>query len=426
VPVECTTGPDRTSWQNQGMPGAFLHPFAKPTRERFITVARGAGALLWDEDGHELVDAMASLWYCQVGHGRREIADAVAEQIATIETYSCFDPFTNAPADALAERIADLTPIPDARVFFANSGSEAVDSAMKLARLAHVQAGHPERRLIISRERGYHGTNYGGTSAQGLPANKVGYGELLADVVQVPSDDIEALSVLMAEHADRLAAVITEPVQGAAGVFPPSDHYLAEARRLCDQHGALLIFDEVITGFGRMGTWFAAEHYGVTPDLATFAKGVTSGYQPLGGVIVGHHVRAALEADPAFILRHGYTYSGHASACAAALVNLDIIERESLLDRNVEMGARLGAGLRAIAADGQIDHLRGEVAVYGAALHPHHDAMAVRDRMLELGVVTRAIGTDTVTFCPPFVTTDDQVDRVVDALATALAEQPAG
>ncbi len=253
----------------EAMPGAFLHPFAKPTRERFTTIARGEGALVWDADGNELVDAMASLWYCQVGHGRREIADAVAHQIATIETYSCFDPFTNGPADALAERIADLCPIPDGRVFFANSGSEAIDTAMKLSRLAHVQAGRPERRVIISRERGYHGTNYGGTSAQGLAPNRVGYGELLADVIQAPGDDIEALSVLMAEHADRLAAVVTEPVQGAAGVFPPTDGYLAEARRLCDQHGALLISDEVITGFGRMGTWFAAEYYDVTPDLVT-------------------------------------------------------------------------------------------------------------------------------------------------------------
>jgi len=408
-------------WQNATMPGAFLHPFAKPTREQFITIARGEGSLLWDTAGNEYVDAMASLWYCQVGHGRREIADAVAAQISTIEAYSCFDPFTNAPADALAERIAALTPMPDARVFFAGSGSEAVDSAMKLARLAHVQAGHPERRLIISRVRGYHGTNYGGTSAQGIALNREGYGELLADVVQVPSDDIEALSVLMAEHAERLCAVITEPVQGAAGVFPPVDSYLAETRRLCDQHGALLIFDEVITGFGRMGTWFGADHYGVTPDLTSFAKGVTSGYQPLGGVIVGQKVRAALEADPDFILRHGYTYSGHPAACIAALTNIDIIEREGLLDTVVKMGARLESGLRSLEADGAFDHLRGEVAIFGAAMRPDQNAMAVRDRMLELGVVTRAIGTETVTFCPPFVTTDAQVDRIIDALATALS-----
>lgn len=404
------------------MPGAFLHPFAKPTRERFITIVRGEGSLVWDADGNELVDAMASLWYCQVGHGRTEIADAVAKQIGTIEAYSCFDPFTNAPADALAERIAALTPIPDARVFFAGSGSEAVDSAMKLARLAHVQSGHPERRLIISRVRGYHGTNYGGTSAQGLLLNKQGYGELLADVVQVPSDDIEALSLLMAERSDELAAVITEPIQGAAGVFPPIDGYLAEARRLCDQHGALLIFDEVITGFGRMGTWFGADHYGVTPDMTTFAKGVTSGYQPLGGVIVGKLVRDALEADTDFILRHGYTYSGHPAACTGALANLDIIEREGLLTEVTRLGARLEGGLRSLEADGVVDHVRGDVAIFGVQLHDHHNAMAVRDRMLELGVITRAIGTETLTFCPPFVTTDEQIDRIVDVLAGALAE----
>ena len=402
------------------MPGAFLHPFAKPTREQFITISRGEGALLWDGDGNELVDAMAALWYCQVGHGRREIADAVADQMATLETYSCFDPFTHEPAEALAERIATLTPISDARIFFTSSGSEAIDTVMKLARLAHVQAGHPERRLIISRTRGYHGTNYGGTSAQGIAPNREGYGELLADVVQVASDDIEALSLLMADNADRVAAVITEPVQGAGGVFPPTDGYLAEARRLCDRHGAFLIFDEVITGFGRLGTWFAAECYGVTPDLTTFAKGVTSGYLPLGGVIIGPRVREALEADPDFILRHGYTYSGHASACVAALANLDIIEREGLLDSVVKMGQRLGSGLRSIEADGAFDHLRGDVAVFAAGLRPDQNAMAVRDRMLELGVITRAIGTDTITFCPPFVTTDEQVDRIVDALATAL------
>ncbi len=159
-----------------GMPGAFLHPFAKPTRDPFITLERGEGALVWDSDGNQLIDSMASLWYCNVGHGRTEIADAVHAQMTTLETYSCFDPFTNGPADALAERVADLSPIPDARVFLACSGSESVDTAMKLARLTQVLAGHPERHVIISRQRGYHGTNYGGTSAQGLPPNKEGYG----------------------------------------------------------------------------------------------------------------------------------------------------------------------------------------------------------------------------------------------------------
>ena len=234
----------------------------------------------------EYIDAMASLWYCNIGHGRREIADAVAAQIRTLEAYSCFEPFTNAPADELAERLADFARSRDAGVplRLGVGGGRHGDEA----RPAHPRARRqPERTVIISRARGYHGTNLGGTSAQGIAPNREGWGPLVPDVVQVPSDDIEALSVLMAERGGEVAAVLTEPVQGAGGVFPPRDGYLAELRRLCDQHGALLVFDEVITGFGRLGTWFAAEHYGVVPDMTTFAKAVTSGYQPVGGVIVG-------------------------------------------------------------------------------------------------------------------------------------------
>jgi len=403
------------------MPGAFLHPFAKPSREKFPSITHGKGALVYDHTGHEMIDAMSSLWYCQIGHGRGDMADAIAGQARQIESYSCFDPFTNAPADRLAEKIASLTTIPDARVFFANSGSEAIDSAMKLARLTHVLNGQPERTLIISRVRGYHGTNYGGTSAQGLPLNKHGYGTLLDGVVQVDADDIEALSVLMSEHTDRLAAVLTEPVQGAAGVYPPEEGYLAEARRLCNHHGALLIFDEVITGFGRVGSWFAAEHFDVTPDLSTFAKGVSSGYVPLGGVIIGGTVRAALESDRDFVLRHGYTYSGHALACVAALKNIDIIENDNLIRAASGIGYRLERGLQAIAADGGIDHVRGVGAVFGAALRPDQNAMHIRDAMIGEGVITRAIGTDTVTFCPPFVTTDAQIDTIIDVFAEAVA-----
>jgi adenosylmethionine-8-amino-7-oxononanoate aminotransferase len=399
---------------------AFLHPFASPSRSNFISIARGEGATLWDHDGNEYLDAMASLWYCAAGHGRTEIADAVHRQLAALEAYSCFEPFTNAPADELAERVRELTPIDSARVFFCESGSEAVDTAMKLARLTHVLDGHPDRTLIISRERGYHGVNFGGTSAQGIAPNRSGWGPLVPDVVQVPSEDVEALSVVMAERSDEIAAVLVEPVQGAGGVYPPPPGYLEDLRRLCDRHGALLIFDEVITGFGRLGTWFAAEHYGVIPDLATFAKAVTSGYQPLGGVVVGARVRSALESDPTYLLRHGYTYSGHAASCAAALANLSIMEREGLLAQAVTLGARLGDGLRALAADGVIDHARGDVAVWAAGLRPDQDAMAVRDAMLARGVITRAIGTDALTFCPPLVTTDAQVDRIVDTLSAVL------
>jgi putrescine aminotransferase len=402
--------------------GAFLHPFASPAKERFITVVRGEGSLIWDADGKEYVDAMASLWYCAIGHGRQEMADSIAKQVGTLAAYSCFDPFTNEPADQLAELLVGLTPIPDARVFFCGSGSEAVDTAMKLARLTHVLAGNPERTLIISRMRGYHGTNYGGTTAQGLPPNKEGWGPLLPEVVQVPSDDVEALATLMAERSHEIAAVITEPVQGAGGVWPAHEGYLESLRRLCDQHGALLIFDEVISGFGRLGHWFGAQHYGVTPDIITFAKAVTSGYQPLGGVFMGRRVLDPLEADPTYVLKTGYTYSGHATACAAALTNLAIMEREGLLHEATRIGERLGAGLRSIAADGLVDHARGDGAVWAAAMHEGQDAQRVRDRMRDLGVVVRGIAAHSITFCPPLVTTDEQIDRIIDALATAVAE----
>ena len=400
---------------------AFLHPFAKPTKDNFIKLVRGQGALVWDDKGNELVDGMASLWYCAVGHGRKEIADAVAKQITTLEAYSTFDPFTSEPVEQLAAKLVSLCPMPDARVFFCGSGSEAVDSAMKLARLAHVQAGHPERTLLISRMRGYHGTNYGGTSAQGLPLNKVGYGPLVPDVEQVASDDLEAMSVLMTQRGNTVAAVLAEPLQGAGGVYPPSADYLKGLRKLCDQHGAFLIFDEVITGFARLGTWFGANFYDVNPDLLCFAKAVTSGYQPLGGVFVGNAVRQPLEADADFFLRHGYTYSGHASACVAALVNLEIIEREGLRDRATHIGKRIGDALKALAHDGVIDHARGDGAVWAAGLHATQSNVKIRDRMLELGAITRAINADTNTFCPPLVITDAQLDKLLDAFATAAS-----
>ena len=404
------------------MPSSFLHPFARPSREDFIRLVSGNGSTVTDADGNDYLDAMASLWYCNVGHGRREIAEATAAQMTTLEAYSCFDPFTNERAEELTARVADLAPIDNSRVFLCGSGSEAVDTAMKIARLTQVLAGDPDRNVIISRMRGYHGTNYGGTSAQGLPPNKEGWGELLSGVIQVPGDDVEALATVMADYAGRVAAVITEPVQGAGGVWPPAEGYLESVRRLCDQHGALLIFDEVITGFGRLGDWFGAAHFGVTPDLICFAKAVTSGYQPLGGVIVGPRVREALESDPAFVLKTGYTYSGHPTVCAAALANIEILEREGLLERATAIGERLSAGLTALAADGQVAEVRGRGAVWAVGLHPHQSAVAVRDRMLHLGVITRAIAEHSNTFCPPLVMTDEEIDRVVDALATATRD----
>lgn len=404
------------------MKPTYLHAFTKPSRTEFVTMVRGEGARLYDTEGREYIDGMASLWYCNIGHGRKDMADAIAAQVVKLESYNNFDPFSTDVTDRLTDRLHALSPIPNNRVFLCSSGSESVDTAMKLARLAHVQAGQPERTIIISRGRGYHGSNFGGTSAQGLPLNKIGYDPLVPDVTQVDPDDIEALSVAMSRDGSRIAAVLVEPVQGAGGVFPPTDGYLQGLRKLCDQHGAFLIFDEVISGFGRLGTWFAAQRYGVVPDFTCFAKAVTSGYVPLGGVLVGSAPLRALEADPAFVLRTGYTYSGHATACAAALKNLDIIADEGLVERAAHVGDLVSSALHALHRDGVLREVRGDGAVWAAGLHGHHDAQVVRDIAMRNGAIVRGIGAETNAFCPPLVATDAEIGRLMDAYASALHE----
>lgn len=403
-------------------PPPFLHPFAKPSAEQFVTMVRGHGARVWDADGREYLDALASLWYCQVGHGRAEIADAVHRQLLTLDAFHTFEMFTNEPADALAAELVALAPMPDARVFLTCSGSEAVDTALKLARQVYSLQGRPEKRIIVSRHRAYHGVTYGGMSAQGLPPNKEHFGPLLADVVHVDPDDLGEVEALFAERGDEIAAVVAEPVQGAGGVFPAPEGYLKGLRALCDEHGSLLVLDEVITGFGRLGAWFAAELLDVTPDLVTFAKGATSGYQPLGGVLVGRGVLDVLEADGDHVLRHGFTYSGHPAACAAALANIDVLRDEELLARAAPIGDRLAAGLGELVAAGLAAEVRGQGAVWGLAMRHDVSALAVRDAMLARGVIPRPIATHTVAFCPPLVVTDAEVDRMVEVTGDALAE----
>ena len=400
------------------MTDALLHPFSPPAMPEgdFIEIVRGEGSLVFDSDGREYVDAMANLWLCQVGHGRTEIIDAVTAQMRQIEAYNTFAPFTNGPASRVAEMIAERSPHPDGRVFLGCSGSEAVDTALKIARLVQQRRGQEGRQVIVKRTNGYHGTNFGGTSAQGIAPNREGWGDLVPHFLEVPHDDLEAAASLFAEHGDRIAAVLTEPLQGAGGVFPPADGYLEGLRRLCDDNGALLIFDEVICGFGRTGEWFGAQTFGVTPDLITFAKGVTSGYLPLSGVILSRSVCEELE-EPGFLLRTGYTYSGHQASCAAGIANLEIMEREGLDQRANHVGERFQAGLRALQADGLIESWRGMGAVYAAELG--RDSIPVRNEILANGVIVRPIGT-CLAICPPLVITDDEVGRVIDTMAAAL------
>jgi adenosylmethionine-8-amino-7-oxononanoate aminotransferase len=400
------------------MTNALLHPFAPAAKPKsdYVNIVRGAGSLVYDDTGKDYVDGLGSLWYCQVGHGRTEIIDAVADQMRRIEAFNIFDPFTNEPADRVAEMVAERSPFPDGRVFLGCSGSEAVDTAIKIARQAMQRRGQTERQVVITRTNGYHGTNFGGTSAQGIAPNREGWGDLVPHFVEVPNDDLEAMAQVFADQGDRIAAVISEPVQGAGGVFPPADGYLAGLRRLCDDHGALLIFDEVICGFGRTGEWFGAQTFGVTPDLITFAKAVTSGYQPLSGVLVSRAVAAEFE-EPGFLLRTGYTYSGHPAACAAGIANLELMEAEDLVVRGRHVGEQIRNGLEALAGDGLIESWRGVGAVYAAELG--RDSIPVRNEILANGVIVRPIGT-CLAICPPLVITDDEVGRIIDTMAAAL------
>ena len=349
------------------------------------------------------------------------MVDAVTAQMRELCAYNTFDPFTNPPAAKAAEMIAERSPIEGGRVFLGCSGSEAVDTALKIARQYALRTTGTDRQVIIRRFNGYHGTNFGGTSAQGIALNREGWGDLVPHFVEVPSDDIEVMASVFAEHGDKVAAVISEPVQGAGGVFPPTDGYLEGIRRLCDQHGALMIADEVITGFGRTGSWFGSQTFGVTPDLITFAKGVTSGYLPVSGVIVGRKVLDNFE-EPDFILRTGYTYSGHPTTAAAAVKNLEIMTDENLVQRAHHIGDRLTEGLEALAADGLIESHRGCGAVHAAELG--RLSMDVRNEMLRRGVVVRPINT-ALAMCPPLVITDDEIGRIIDTMADALRAVPA-
>ena len=403
-----------------------LHPFAAPAKpaEEYLEIVRGEGCRVWDVYGKEYLDGTASLWYCAAGHGRREIADAVAAQMAKLEAFHTFARFTNAAEDELAGLLLELEPIPDARVFLTCGGSEAIDSALKLARAGHKAAGDGGRTVVLSRHYAYHGVMLGGTSAGGLPANRDPFGTLLPDFFQVDRDSVDAMRDAVAYHGpERVAAIVAEPVIGAGGVFPPPDGYLAGLREVCDESGALLIFDEVITGFGRLGSWFGSHHYDVTPDMITFAKAITSGYLPLGGVIVGQRMCGWLEADPGYMLAHGGTYGGHPTCCAAGIANLRLMRAEDLPARAAAAGARLRAGLDELSPHAGVVDVRGEGLMQAVGLDPSITAGAFSEALLARGVIGRALPyANSLAFSPPLIISDEEVDELVAATAAVLDE----
>lgn len=322
-------------------------------------MAAADGMYFTSVEGRRILDGSAGLWCVNAGHGRHEIADAVHRQLATLDYAPSFQMGHPAAFD-LATRLAALAPAGLDRVFFTNSGSESVDTALKIALAYHRANGAASRTRLIGRERGYHGVGFGGLSVGGLVNNRRAFPTHLPGVDHLRhthdlarnafspglpphgaelADDLERLVAL--HGADSIAAVIVEPVPGSAGVLPPPQDYLQRLRAICDRHGILLIFDEVITGFGRLGTPFASEYFGVKPDIFTTAKGLTNGAIPMGAVFASRAIHDALMQGPEnqIELFHGYTYSGHPAACAAALATLDIYEREKLLNRGASLGA---------------------------------------------------------------------------------------
>ena len=407
------------------------HPFADmaAVKDDEVVIVRGRGARVWDADGKEYIDARGGLWYAAVGHGRSEIADAAAAQMRELAAYDTFDRLANRPALELAERVSALAPFPGAAVFFGSGGSDAVDTAAKLARRYWHALGQPDKRLIVHRQHSYHGMNAYGTSLAGLASNREGFGTLIADVASVPHDDPAPLASLFEERAGEIAAFIGEPVIGAGGILHPPDGYWAAVQELCRKHDVLLIADEVICGFGRLGTWFGSHRFGIRPDLITCAKAITSGYLPLGAVIVAPRVQEPFYAAPGGpMFRHGYTYSGHPSVCTAGLANLDIIEREGLVERVAQLEPVLAAAVEPLRSTPRVSDVRAGVGLLAAVEIEAERRAAdpgLLDRVVaacrERGVLTRGLAGHSLQISPPYVIGEDEIATIADVFADALS-----
>jgi putrescine---pyruvate transaminase len=431
---------DRTHWLHpQGDLGAQVGTIPQ------LIFTQGSGATLTDAEGREYVDGMASLWNVNVGYGRAELAEAAAAQMKTLAFSSAYGGFGTAPAIELASRLAELAPGELEVTYFASGGAEANDTAYKIARLYWKLRGEPERVNIVSRTRDYHGLTYGATSATGLPNFWKDFEPLAPGFLHAPSPDpyrftgtgsagaayaaaLEA--VVLKAGAHTVAAVVAEPVQGAGGVIVPPADYFPRLREVCDRHGLLLIADEVITGFGRTGRWFGLEHWDVQADLMIFAKGVTSGYLPLSGVMLTRSVHDTLKSVKGPFM-HGFTYSGHPTACAVALRNLRILVEERLVERSAQRGAYLLDRLQSLRSREIVGDVRGLGLIAGIELvrdratkelfdPPVGAARRVWLAALDQGVIVRPLPGDVLALSPPFVITEEQIDRMVMVLDRAI------
>jgi adenosylmethionine-8-amino-7-oxononanoate aminotransferase len=409
--------PERSFWNPMTNMGAF--------RDRGLTIVRGEGSTVWDEAGNALIDVSGALWYCNVGYGRKELADAGAEQMRELASYKTYDGFTSPRSEELAARVASIVPLDGAKVFFTSGGGESIDTAAKLARAYWAAVGKPDKHVVVSRQFAYHGSNAYGTSLGGMAALTDVYGRLVPEVEQVPWDDAQALAETIDRvGAERVAAFIAEPIIGAGGVLIPPAGYLGRVQEICREREVLLVLDEVITGFGRVGEWFATGRFGLSPDLITVAKGITSGYVPLGAVIASARV-----AEPFWtqgtehVFRHGYTYAGHATACAVGLANLDVIECEGLVPRVRELEPVLADALRPLAEHPAVADVRTGVGLLGAVeLADPSKLQSVIDGAYGRGVLVRGIRGVALQVSPPFVITEDEIATTVRVFGEALDE----
>ena len=427
---------------------AFWMPFTanRQFKARPRLLARAEGMHYWTDDGRKVLDGVAGLWCVNAGHGRKEITEAVSKQLATMEYAPPFQ-MGHPPGFELASRLVKLAPGDIDHVFFTNSGSESVDTALKIAIAYQRLRGEGARQRLIGREKGYHGVGFGGTSVGGMVNNRKFFGALLPGVDHlrhthdiehnafsrgVPewgahlADDLERLVAL--HDASTIAAVIVEPVAGSAGVLLPPKGYLQRLRTICDKHGILLIFDEVITGFGRLGAPFAAEHFDVLPDMITSAKALTNGAIPMGAVFVRKHIYDAFMkgTENGIELFHGYTYSAHPAACAAGLAVQDIYEREGLLTRAAKMAKTFEDAVHSLRDLPRIIDIRNIGLVAGIELEPRPGAPAARAyeifvKAFEKGILIRTTG-DTIALSPPLIIEAEQIDQLVGTLRELIRE----
>jgi len=435
-----------------------FHPFTAPRVHEAaggLMIVRGRGCTLWDSRGNEYLDAMAGLWCVNVGYGRREIAEAVAAQIERLSYYHGFSSMATDTPALLAERVIGLAPVPMAKVFFGNSGSDANDTFAKLIWYYQNALGRPEKKKLLARTRGYHGVTVLTSGLTGLEGLHAGFdlplpmirhtraphrlweaepGMSDAEFVRALADDLEKL--ILREGPETVAAFYAEPVQAAGGVIVPPEGYFPAIQEVLRRHEVLLVADEVVCGFGRLGYWFGSQPLGIEPDLITVAKGITSAYVPLSGCLVSERVWSVIaDASPNGAFGHGFTYTAHPVAAAAGLANLDLLEDERLVDQAGERGRTLQSRLHEAFDELPIV---GEVRGYGllgavefvasrAPLQPFDRSLGVGARVaarcLEHGLITRALpASDTIAFSPPFVVSEDELDQMVGRARAAAVE----